>query len=129
MFDRIFAMFFEYLKKVSNKKKIDTYRRMYNIHPTARLNYPENIWFKGNIAVGPHTYINSGRFVSGLNCQIEIGEWCAIGHNVSMIGWTHDLIISTGPENERPSISKDIIIGNRVWIGNNVFIKEVLLQT
>jgi maltose O-acetyltransferase len=104
--------------------KRKSYYDNFDIHGSARLNHIENIWFKGNIIVEPHTYINSGRFVSGLNCSIEIGEWCAIGHNVSIIGWTHDLIMSTGPENERPSISKDIIIGNRVWIGNNVFIKE-----
>ena len=25
---------------------------------------------------------------------------------------------------ERPSIEKDIVIGNKVWIGSNVFIRE-----
>jgi len=106
------------------KTKLNKYFKEFNIHPKARLNYIENIWFKGNINIGANTYINSGRFVSGPNTKIIRGEWCAIGHNVNIIGWTHDLVQSTGPINDRPCHEKDVIIGNNVWIGSNVFIRE-----
>lgn len=124
MIYKIFAFFYNYLLKSANKQKEKKYRNIFNIHCAARLNYIENIWFKGNITIGGNTYINSGRFTSGNKSSITIGEWCAIGHNVTIMAWTHDTIYSTGEENRRPTIQKDIIIGNNVWIGSNVYIRE-----
>ena len=124
MFDKIFSLIAHHLEQSNKIAKEKLYRSKFEIHPNARLNYIENIWFKNNIIVGANTYINGGRFVSGPNTKIEIGEWCAIGHNVNIIAWTHDVQISTGPMDERPLIEKDIIIENNVWIGTNVFIKE-----
>ena len=124
MFEIVLSKFYNLLLESANKQKEKEYRKKFNIHKLARLNYPENIWFKGDIIIGAHTYINSGRFTSGPATKITIGEWCAIGHNVSIIGWTHDINMSTGDENDRPSVQKDIIIGNHVWIGSNSFIRE-----
>ncbi|HCX72476.1 MAG TPA: acyltransferase [Candidatus Cloacimonas sp.] len=107
-----------------NKQKEKIYRREFNIHPTARLNYIDSTWLKGNITIGANTYINSGRLISGNQSLISSGKWCAIGHNVNIIAWTHDIENSTGPQTERPCPQKSIIIGNNVWIGSNVFIRE-----
>lgn len=124
MINNILSRVYQIIFNANNNTKVRNYRKEFKIHPTVRLNYPENIWFKGNIIVGANTYINGGRFVSGPNTKIEIGEWCAIGHNVNLIGWTHDLVKSTGSIDERPTLEKDICIGNHVWIGSNVFIRE-----
>lgn len=124
MFDKFYSKLYSFLFSKANDYKLKEYRRKFKIHKTTRLNYPENIWFSGNVEVGANTYINGGRFVSGPNTSIKIGEWCAIGHNVNIIGLTHDIEVSTGPISERPVHEKNVTIGNHVWIGTNVFIKE-----
>jgi maltose O-acetyltransferase len=124
LFDKLFSLFYKRLFEAHNRLKDFEYRKRFSIHPTARLHYIENIWFKGNITVGQHTYLNSARVTAGPNSKIIIGEWCAIGHNVTIISWTHDTELSTGPEDSRPSVEKDIIVGDNVWIGSNVFIRE-----
>lgn len=53
----IFSKLYKILFNAHNKVKDRTYRKNFNIHSTARLNYPENIWFKGNIYIGAYTYI------------------------------------------------------------------------
>ncbi len=121
---RFFAKLYQFLQSQYLKDKHREYMRRFKIDPTARLPYLENTWFHGNITIGKHTYFNGGRIVTGPNSKVVIGEWCAIGHNVNIIAWTHDPEHPTGPMDKRPTIEKDIIIGNRVWIGSNVFIRE-----
>lgn len=101
--------------EINNKKK-------YNLPNSVALGKVDMVG--ENIKIGENTYMNSGTILSGNNSKIEIGKWCAIGYNVNIISFSHDTIISTGPENERPVKEADIIIGNNVWIGSNVFIKE-----
>jgi maltose O-acetyltransferase len=95
---------------------------MYQFSSTVSLG--EVILIGKNISIGKNTYINSGLVQVGNNAKISIGEWCAIGYNVTILAITHDTIHSTGPAADRPIIEKDIWIGNHVWIGSNVFIKE-----
>lgn len=121
---RLGASLYNWMLSASNRQKVSEYRKSFKISDSARLNFPENIWFKGDISVDEYTYINSGRFVSGANSCITIGKWCAIGHNVSMIAWTHDIDMPTGPIDERPTVEKSIHVGDHVWIGSNVFVRE-----
>lgn len=121
---KIFAKLFEFLQNQYLAHKRKEYFKRFDLHPTVRLQYMENTWFHGNIKIGANTYFNGGRIITGPNSKVVIGEWCAIGHNVNIIAWTHDIEYSTGPMSERPTIQKDIIIGDRVWIGTNVFIRE-----
>lgn len=123
-FNYFFDFFYKILMTSSNKVKEHKYRKEFDIHSNARLHYIENIWLKGRIEIGSETYLNSGRLVSGKKSKIKIGKRCAIGHNVNFIAITHDLIFSTGPEENRPFHEDDILIGDDCWIGTNVFIKE-----
>ena len=124
MLNKLLGVIYNRLLKASNILKEKEYRKKFDIHPTAKLNHIENIWLKGNIKIGANTYINSGRFVTGNKSFISIGEWSALGHNINVIAWTHDIDKSTGPINERPTHEADIKIGNNCWIGSNVFIRE-----
>lgn len=99
-------------------------RHKFKIDPTVRLNYPENIFLHGNIHIGENTYINGARITSGPDSKVIIGQWCAIGHNVNILAWSHDPAKATGNEKERPAVQKDILIGDHVWIGTNVLIRE-----
>jgi acetyltransferase-like isoleucine patch superfamily enzyme len=122
--DRFFYWLGQRILRSERRIRTEEFFRCYQIHPTVRFNYPENTFLMGNISIGEHTYINGGRLKSGKNASIRIGQWCAIGHNVSILAITHHPVISTGDRQERPVIEKDIVIGDHVWIGNNVFIRE-----
>lgn len=122
LFNKIMAKIFETLETASNREKDKKYRKLFDIHPQARLGYLPHIVFSGNITIGAHSYFNSGRIGSGSNSKVIIGEWCAIGYNVNIHAISHHPDDATGPEKGRKSVEKDVIIGDRVWIGSNVFI-------
>tara|TARA_B100001105_G_C22263484_1_gene387805 strand:- start:308 stop:781 length:474 start_codon:yes stop_codon:yes gene_type:complete len=111
-----------FLKRRIGKIQEQHYKKLYNLSSSVRLHNPLITTLKGNISIGPYTYINSGRFLTGKESKIVIGESCAIGHNVTISSITHDLAQPTGPNIKH--IESDTIIGNNVWIGTNVFIKE-----
>jgi maltose O-acetyltransferase len=123
MFEAILARLFSYMERSAVNRKEKDYRRRFSVHPTARLGYLPHIIFKGNIEIGAHSYINSGRISTGKNSNVKIGEWCAIGHNVTIHAVSHDPDWATGLESERPIVEGSISIGNNVWIGSNVFIR------
>lgn len=74
------------------------------------------------LTVGNNTYMNSGHIATAPDAEVSIGKWCAIGHNVTILAYTHDTGISTGPEALRPSRKGNIVIEDGVWIGSNVII-------
>lgn len=120
----ILAFVYRRLKNAHIRRLEQEIRKEFKLDPSVDLNYPEHIFLCGDITIGKHTYINGARIVSGRTAKIFIGEWCAIGHNVNIIGRTHNPEHATGNLEDRPTIHKDIIIGDRVWIGTNVFIRE-----
>lgn len=120
----LLASIYSIMQKAYFRQYEKELRQKFLLHPSVRLNYPEHIFLCGDITIGNNTYINGARIVSGRTSKIVIGEWCAIGHNVNIIGRTHHTQHATGELGDRPTIHKDIIIGNHVWIGTNVFIRE-----
>jgi maltose O-acetyltransferase len=77
---------------------------------------------QGNVKIGKGTYINSGKILAGRNSRVIIGENCNIGYNVWISAITHPREVPT--DVNLPREEADIIIGNRVWIGINVVIRE-----
>ena len=55
MISLILSRIYQILLSSNNTRKNKKYRKEFKIHPTVRLNYPENIWFKGNIIIGAYT--------------------------------------------------------------------------
>jgi maltose O-acetyltransferase len=85
-----------------------------------------DIYFQGNIIIGEGTYMNSGQIFSGPNSLVCIGKFCAIGYNVHIKSQSHDINQPT-PINFSEShrhVEANIIIGDHVWIGDNVFIRH-----
>lgn len=78
-----------------------------------------------NISIGRGSYVKSGEILSG-NATIEIGEFCAIGRNVSIKARTHEVAnpVKSTQTGTNKRIVKDIKIGNPVWIGDNVYVRE-----
>lgn len=62
---------------------------------------------KGNISIGAVTYINGVRIVTDVSSKVQIGEWCAIGYNVSIIADYHDVNKASRPEESRIGPQKE----------------------
>lgn len=79
----------------------------------------------GSVSIGAGTYINDAILSASDECPLRIGERCAIGYRVSIKAVTHD------SSNPAPDASgaiahkcAPITIGDRCWIGDNVFLRE-----
>ncbi len=109
-------------EELSNKEQ--QYRNAFELSESFSFGDIEHTHFSGNINIGAHSYFNSGIIQTGSNSKVTIGEWCAIGYNVNILATTHDVNNPTGPEDGRVMPEKDIVIGDRVWVGSNVYIRE-----
>jgi len=117
--DIILAKVYTLLKNAFLRRRNKKYKEKYNLLHSVTIG---DVRIEGNVSIGANSYINSGFLQTGLNSRIVIGEWCAIGYNVSIISVTHNIDKPTGPVKDRPIDERDIIIGDNVWIGSNVFI-------
>lgn len=99
------------------------YKSQLPIHKSVRLGTTH--LDRANISIGRGSYVKSGEILSG-NATIEIGEFCAIGRNVSIKARSHDASdpVKSTETGTNKRVEKDIKIGNRVWIGDNVYIRE-----
>jgi len=80
-----------------------------------------------NVFIGKNTYMGDFCHIfAGENSRVKIGEFCAIGNNVHIKARTHDLRRPTSTPYIKGNlrVEADITIGNYVWIGDNVFIRE-----
>jgi maltose O-acetyltransferase len=78
-----------------------------------------------SVTIGPGTYINDGILSASNKWPLHIGERCAIGYRVSIKTLTHDPKNPTADDaGVITPIGAPITIGNRCWIGDNVFVCE-----
>lgn len=93
----------------------------HQISKTARI--WSSIEFLGtlHLTVGEDTFIGHRCILTGNDCQIKIGNYCDISSNVSFVSGSHkiDLI---GLHLAGEGFSKDITVGNRVWIGHGTIL-------
>lgn len=122
--DSILAFIFDLLDNASARNKLRRYRKNFNLAETCQIGRIQDVRFDGNVSIGQNSYFNSGRIQSGKNSRVTIGQWCAIGYDVNILAITHDVDQPTGPLTNRPLKEADILIGNHVWIGSNVYIRE-----
>jgi maltose O-acetyltransferase len=120
MIKAVLARIYRLFQKAYEDERLRRYREEYDLPSSVMLG--ANTVLDGNISIGANTYVNSAIIQSGVTSKVAIGEWCAIGTNVNILAITHDTEISTGQI--RPVIERDIIIGNHVWVGSNVFVRE-----
>mgnify|MGYP006428570569 CR=1 FL=1 len=117
----LYKLYLKLLKRVG-QGKINFYKQKFNIHKTVNFFHPLETTLKGKVTIKKGTYINSGKILSGKKSIIEIGEYCAIGHNVTISSVTHSLKQPTGDNILHEE--DDVKIGRHVWIGSNVFISK-----
>jgi maltose O-acetyltransferase len=74
------------------------------------------------LVVGTESFIGSRSvFVGGVESSVSIGSHCDISDNVHFVTGTHE-IDSVKPRTAGKGYSKDIVVGNGVWIGYNVLV-------
>lgn len=74
------------------------------------------------ISIGNKTFIGSNAVITGaVNSKVTIGSYCDISDHVHFVTGTH-LIDEFGIRAAGNGYSKDIVIGNGVWIGYKVLI-------
>ncbi len=102
----------------------DIIREKYNIPNSFRLN-GFNIKFYGNgkIICGNNSYIGEYSTVQAFdNCEVIIGDNCAISHNVRIYTYTYLANQNFNNTDVKEIKIGNVKIGNGVWIGANVFI-------
>jgi maltose O-acetyltransferase len=119
------AEVFQNMENCATEKKYNEYRVKYNLSDTFKFN-GEKIKFygNGNLVIGDNTYIGSYSTIQVIeNYSVIIGRNCSISHNVRFytlsINPDQDLNVSYDKEKN----GGDIVLGDGVWIGANVFIK------
>lgn len=69
------------------------------------------------VSIGRETFIGSRTtFVGGAFSRVLIGDYCDISDNVNFITGTHQIDL-IGHRAAGEGFSKDIVVGNGVWIG------------
>jgi maltose O-acetyltransferase len=92
-----------------------------------RISKSARIWssieFLGTLRlwVGEDTFIGHRCMLSGNDCEVRIGDYCDISSNVSFVTGSHKIDLQ-GLHIAGEGYSKDIVIGNRVWIGYGTII-------
>ena len=90
------------------------YHLKYSLDGSVRIGYECLLY--GDISIGENTYLQRNCGITG---KVSIGKDCSIASGVNIRAMVHKRW-----EGYDKEISKEIIIGNNVWIGANAFIKE-----
>jgi maltose O-acetyltransferase len=112
-----------FLLERARRRRILIYHKTRKIDPTVILG---DVYMDRNVSIGEGTYMNSGQIFAGENSQVRIGKFCAIGYDVHIKARSHDPSkpTRTSWQDTHRRIEADITIGDFVWIGDNVFIRQ-----
>ncbi len=126
--DTIIRKIFSILEGRKWKSTYDMFRKKYNISTSFRfVGLGINIYGDGQFFAGENSYMGS-------NCSIQVGKdnVCKIGNNCRLASNVRIYTVSVNADNnldvnpfDKSLNSKktgDVIIGNGVWLGANVFI-------
>ena len=125
---RPFLLLFSFFSLIMNRAEWSyiyyMYRKKYCISSSVSF-IGKNIIFEGDgeIIIGNHSHIARNSWLSSYNKdKIIIGKNCRIGQNVVMV--TNNTIADQDFSKTMDFSSEDIVLGDYVWVGCNVFIKE-----
>lgn len=122
-FYRVINSVFARMQNIHYRVRYASYRKQYHIKSNFGFNGTDiRFYGEGMIELGNHSYIGSYSTIQVCKGQkVVIGDYCMISHNVRMYTCT-DLVDQDFTRPKHKKKSGDIIIGNGVWIGANVFI-------
>ncbi len=97
--------------------KAENYRKMKKEDGFSSVSIGKDCVIRGNVEIGAGTNINFAYIIAGPNSKVKIGQNCQISYNV------HIRAHSKKVNDLHSYTDEDIVIGDNVWIGVNVFIK------
>lgn len=92
---------------------------------TTSFHLDTHIYGEGCIEIEEGSYFGNGTYIycDPPGASLKIGKNCMVSHNVHIRTYTYDEAYIHLEPSERKYKHGDIIIGDNVWIGANVFIK------
>jgi maltose O-acetyltransferase len=119
---------FKTAKRVYTKKIYEGYSRKYNLSPPFKFNGESILVYgEGALVVAANSYIGSNSTIQiQKDYHVAIGENAHISHNVRIYTTTNIADQNFNSTNVLESVSKNVKIGNSVWIGANVYINPVI---
>jgi len=112
------------LRRSDHENYMESLYKQYDIHPTVILGYDTLVYGEGSISIGEGTYLGRYCFVVGHpgDARIRIGKHCAISHDVHIRTASYETEVHFQEAMDRSVKWGDVIVGDYVWIGANVFI-------
>jgi maltose O-acetyltransferase len=124
MIRKIVGYIYGRFRQAYYEERYKYFRKHYNIVSNFGFNGVDiSVYGDGELILGNNSYIgnySSMQLTKGF--KIEIGNNCQISHNVRMYTSSADPDQDFTIQKVKPPKNGDIIIGNGVWIGANVFI-------
>lgn len=121
---KLIARLFGLSQKIYFSERYLLYKKKFQIADDFRFN-GDAIEFYGNgkIIIGYNSYIGSRSILqSANNCLINIGNNCAISHNVRIYTESSDPNQNFNTKAKKIKKNGNVLIGSGVWIGANVLI-------
>lgn len=124
IFKNILIRLYRSSRNLYEKERYNNLRQKYNIPNSFRFNGDFiQVYGEGELLIGEDSYIGSLSTVQvSKDCKVIIGSGCSISHNVRMYTSSKSPDFDFSNKDEVPKKKGDIIIGDYVWIGANVFI-------
>lgn len=120
---KIIYFFLHYIARIYWVLIYGFFRSKYTIHKSFRFNGNRiHFYGDGKIVIDAHSYVGEGTNIQAdSNCLIQIGKGCMISHNVRIYSSS---AIADQDFSQNPVELKygNVLIGDYVWIGANVFI-------
>ena len=123
-FVRIIAWIYGKMVSYYYQHRYTYFKKRYQIETSFSFNGTDiRIYGDGDIILGDNSYIGSNSSIQlTKGCKVVVGNMCQISHNVRMYTSSADPDQDFMVVKVKPNKTGDIIIGNGVWIGANVFI-------
>jgi len=124
IFKRILAFAYGKSRGYYYERRYEYFREEYGITKSFGFHGTDiRIYGNGKILTGNNSYIGSLSTIElNKNAKVVIGDNCQISHNVRMYTTTAEADQDFTVEKVLPNKYGDIVIGDGVWIGANVFI-------
>jgi maltose O-acetyltransferase len=123
-FRGFFAAVHRYLRRADLLSQQDRARARYDIHPSVRWEEGTLLLGDGEISIGEHSYLGHNCHLSShpAGTKIVIGKMCALAHGIHIRTTNFARVPDFREAFDMPPEAADIVIGDFVWIGNNVYI-------
>jgi len=121
---KLISYLFGHAKRIDQGYKYNIMRAKYDIDDSFRFNGDGILFYgEGKIKINENTYIGSGSAIEACGGRkVDIGRNCSISHNVRIYTSSNISNQNFDTSLKKQRFSGDVIIGNGVWIGANVFI-------